>query len=56
MVVRWVSTVHEIISSLERAKVFTTIDLSSTYYQIPLTDESKDITVLITTEGPFRST
>ena len=41
------------LSTLESAKVFTTIDLSSAYHQILLTDESKDITVFITTEGLF---
>ena len=44
------------LSTLESARVFTTIDLSSAYHQIPLTDESKDITAFITTEGLFRFT
>ena len=47
---------QEMLSTLEIAKVFTTIDLSSAYHQIPLTDESKDITAFITTEGLFRFT
>ena len=38
---------------LEGMKVFTTIDLSLAYHQIPLTDESKDITAFITAEGLF---
>ena len=48
--------IHEMLSTLERAKVFTTINLSSAYHQVPLTDESKDITAFITTEGLFRFT
>ena len=48
--------IHEVLSMLESAKVFTTPDLSSAYHQIPLTDESKDITAFITTEGLFRFT
>ena len=46
--------IHKMLSMLESAKVFITIDLSSAYHQIPLTDESKDITAFITTEGLFR--
>ena len=46
--------IHEMLLMLESAKVFTTIDLSSAYHQIPLTDESKDITAFITTKGLFR--
>ena len=46
--------IHETLLTLESAKVFTTIDLSSAYHQIPLTDESKDITAFITTKGFFR--
>ena len=48
--------IHEMLSTLESAKVFTTIDLNSAYHQILLTDESKDITAFITTEGLFRYT
>ena len=51
-----VPNIHKILSMLESAKVFTTIDLSSAYHQIPLTEESKDITAFITTEGLFRFT
>ena len=48
--------IDEMLLTLESVKVFTTIDLSSTFHQIPLTDESKDITAFITTEGLFRFT
>ena len=48
--------IHELLSTLESAKVFTTIDLISTYHQIPLTHMSKDITTFNTTEGLFRFT
>ena len=48
--------IHEMLSPLESAKVFTTIDLSSAYHQILVTDESKDMAVFITTEGPFSFT
>ena len=43
--------IHEMLSTLESTKVCTTIDLSSAYHQILLTDESKGITAFITTEG-----
>ena len=36
--------IHEMLSMLESAKVFTSVDLSSAYQQIPLMEESKDIT------------
>ena len=46
--------IHEMLLTLESSKVFTTIDLSSAYHQILLTNESKDITVFISTKGLFR--
>ena len=45
--------IHEMLSRLKGTKVFTTIDLRPAYHHIPLTDESKDITAFITTEGQF---
>ena len=51
-----IPNIHEMLSTLESVKVFTTIDLSSAYHQIALTNESKDITAFITTEVFFRFT
>ena len=48
--------IHEMLLTLESARVFTIIDLSTAYHRVPLTDESKDITAFITTEGLFRFT
>ena len=41
--------IQKMLSTLENVKVFTTIDLSWAYYQIPLMEKSKCITVFITT-------
>ena len=51
-----IPNIHEMLSTLESAKVFTTTDLSSAYHQIPLTHKSKDIIAFITTEGLFHFT
>ena len=48
--------IHEMVSTLKDAKVFSSLDLSSAYHQIPLTEESKDITAFITPDGLFRYT
>ena len=48
-----VPDIHKMLSMLESAKVFTTIDLSSAYHQILLMEESKDITAFKTTQGLF---
>lgn len=44
----------ELFSNLRGATVFSTIDLASAYYQMPLHPESRDITAFITHDGLFR--
>ena len=45
---------EELVHSMKEAKVFSTLDLKSAYNQIPLTDDSKDLTAFISSEGLFR--
>ncbi|KAJ8356857.1 hypothetical protein SKAU_G00196510 [Synaphobranchus kaupii] len=44
----------ELLSSLRGATVFSTIDLASAYHQVPLHEDSRDLTAFITHEGLFR--
>ncbi|KAJ8333804.1 hypothetical protein SKAU_G00411230 [Synaphobranchus kaupii] len=44
----------ELLSSLRGATVFSTIDLASAYHQVPLHEDSRDLTASITHEGLFR--
>ncbi|KAJ8356711.1 hypothetical protein SKAU_G00195050 [Synaphobranchus kaupii] len=44
----------ELLSSLGGATVFSTIDLASAYHQVPLHEDSRDLTAFITHEGLFR--
>ncbi len=46
--------IDELLSKLCGATVFSTIDLESTYFQLPLHEESRDLTAFITHEGLFR--
>ncbi|KAK6176707.1 hypothetical protein SNE40_014954 [Patella caerulea] len=50
--------IHEMLASLQLngSTIYSTLDLSSAYHQIPLTEKSKDITAFITPEGLFRYT
>ena len=48
--------INEMLMTLKKAEIYTTIDLSSAYNQIPLTEESKDITAFITPDGLYRFT
>ena len=46
--------IDELLANLRGAKVFSTIDLANAYYQLPLHEDSRDITAFITHEGLFR--
>lgn len=46
--------IEELLSLLRGASVFSTIDLESAYFQLPLHEESRDLTAFITHEGLFR--
>ncbi|KAK7889395.1 hypothetical protein WMY93_024955 [Mugilogobius chulae] len=46
--------VDELFTNLHGAKVFSTIDLANAYYQLPLHEESRDLTAFITHDGLFR--
>ena len=43
----------ELLSNLQGATVFSTIDLTSAYYQMPLHEDSRDLTAFITPDGLF---
>ena len=47
-------TVEELTSDLNGAKIFSKIDLTSSYHQLKLTTESRSITTLNTHVGLFR--
>lgn len=44
----------ELLSNLKGATFFSTIDLTSAYYQMPLHENSRDLTAFITHDGLFR--
>lgn len=46
--------IDELLSRLKDATVFSTIDLEAAYFQLPLHEESRDLTAFITHEGLFR--
>ena len=46
--------IEEIFSKVSRAKYFTKIDLSKGYWQVPLTEQAKDMTSFETPKGLFR--
>lgn len=46
--------VDELFASLQGAKMFSTIDLANAAYQLPLHEDSRDLTAFITHEGLFR--
>lgn len=47
-------TVQEILESLCGAKVFTTLDLNSGYWQVKMSEQSKDKTAFICSQGLFQ--
>ncbi|KAJ8373726.1 hypothetical protein SKAU_G00043060 [Synaphobranchus kaupii] len=44
----------KLLSSLQGSTVFSSIDLANAYYQVPLSEESRDLTAFITHDGLFR--
>lgn len=48
--------INEVVSMLEGARVFSTLDLRSAYHQIPLTEDSKSLTAFITPQGLYQYT
>lgn len=48
-----VPAIEHIFQCLKGAKVFTTLDLNSAFYQIELSDKSKELTSFVTPEGQF---
>lgn len=48
--------IDDILDQLGRAKYFSVIDLASGFYQIPLHEDSRDITSFSTEKGSFRYT
>lgn len=47
---------HEILHGMERAKYFSVIDLKEAYWQIPLSEDSRNFTAFRTRKGLFRFT
>lgn len=46
--------IYEMLDLLHEATVFSLIDLESVYFQLPLHEDSRDLTAFITHEGLFR--
>lgn len=46
--------IDELFSSLRGGTLFSTIDLANAYYQVPLHEDSRDFTALITHKSLFR--
>lgn len=46
--------VDELFANLQGAKMFSTIDLANAYYQLPLHEDSRELTAFITHDGLFR--
>lgn len=44
----------ELLAALKGSAVFTTIDLTNAYYQVPLHEDSRDLTAFITHDGLYR--
>lgn len=49
-----VPSIEHIFQCLKNAKVFSTLDLNSAFYQVELSEESKNITSFVTPEGQFK--
>lgn len=47
--------IEELFSQLRGAVMFSTIDLANAYHQVPLHEESRDLTAFITQDGLLRS-
>ncbi|KAJ1127003.1 hypothetical protein NDU88_005409 [Pleurodeles waltl] len=46
--------INEVLSMLDGAKIFSTLDLRSAYHQIELTEDSRHLTAFITPQGLFQ--
>jgi hypothetical protein len=46
-----IPVIHEVLKDLGEATIFSTLDLRSGYWQIPLTDQAKKYTVFVTPDG-----
>ncbi|CAM4605479.1 unnamed protein product [Caretta caretta] len=46
--------IEEVLAELRGAKMFSTLDFQSSYYQVMLHEDSRDLTAFITHEGLFR--
>lgn len=46
--------IEEMVSTLEGACYFSTLDLASAYHQVPLSESSQDLTVFITPMGAYK--
>ena len=49
-----IPTFHELSSKLSGAKIFSKLDASSGFFQIPLEESSRDLTTFITPFGRYR--
>jgi len=49
-----VPSIEHIFQCLKGAKVFTTLDLNSAFYQVELSEQSKDLTSFVTPEGQWK--
>ena len=47
-------SIDDFISRINKAKIFSTIDLAQAFLQLPLDDDSKKYTVINTSEGLFQ--
>ena len=49
-----IPSLEEIFDTLERSAIFTTIDMSWGFYQLPMAEESQDFTAFSTSFGSFK--
>lgn len=49
----WTHIINDLLTSLSGGKVFSKLDLAHAYQQIPLDEESKDLTAINTEKGLF---
>ena len=49
-----ITVISEILANLHGAEWFSTVDLKSAYWQVPLSEETKEITAFTTFKGRFQ--